>query len=179
MPPLLPEEATLRANTVVSRILDRTPGQRSLAPGAGGPHTGDMSNLSDLLLLLSLGAAVGLWLKLSAARERAVREARRLCLQHGLQLLDETVGLRALRLHRGSHGRRGIERCYAFEVSLEGDDRKPAHLWMLGTTISALSLPAPDLPESPVAPARAAGAGRRATDNVVPLRPRRADQRLH
>jgi len=138
-----------------------------------------MSNLSDLLLLLSLGAAVGLWLKLSAARERAVREARRLCLQHGLQLLDETVGLRALRLHRGRHGRRGIERCYAFEVSLEGDDRKPAHLWMLGTTISVMSLPTPDLPMSPVALPGMTSTEHRAAGNVVPLRPRRADRRLH
>jgi hypothetical protein len=137
-----------------------------------------MSNLSDLLLLLSLGAAVGLWLKLSAARERAVREARRLCLQHGLQLLDETVGLRALRLRRGSHGSRGIERCYAFEVSLEGDDRKPAHLWMLGTAVSALSVPAPDLPV-PSAAGGATDAKHRTTDNVVPLRARRADQQLH
>jgi hypothetical protein len=153
--------------------------RRSLAPGVDGPHTGGMSNLSDLLLLLSLGAAVGLWLKLSAARERAVREARRLCLQHGLQLLDETVGLRALRLHRGHHGRRGIERCYAFEISLEGDDRRPAHLWMLGTTISALSLPTPELPMSPIAVAGATSAIHQATDNVVPLRPRRGDRRLH
>lgn len=152
---------------------------RPLARGVDGPHTGDMSNLSDLLLLLSLGAAVGLWLKLSAAREHAVREARRLCLQHGLQLLDETVGLRALRLRRDSRGRRRIERCYAFEVSLEGDDRKSAHLWMLGTTISALSLPTPDLPVPSVAVIGATGAKQPVTDNVVPLRPRRADQRLH
>jgi len=136
-----------------------------------------MSNLPDLLLLLSLGAAVGLWLRLSAARERAVREARRLCLQHGLQLLDETVGLRALRLRRGSRGWRRIERCYAFEVSLEGDDRKPAHLWMLGTTISALSLPTPDLPSSPVVDTT--GKEHAATGNVIPLRPRGASQRLH
>lgn len=152
---------------------------RSLAHGSSGPHTDGMSNLSDLLLLLSLGAAVGLWLKISAAREHAVREARRLCLQHGLQLLDETVGLRALRLHRGSPGRGRIERCYGFEVSLEGDDRKSAHMWMLGTAISALSLPTPDLPVSPVAIAGATGANQQTSDNVIPLRPRRADQRLH
>lgn len=137
-----------------------------------------MSNLFDLFLLLALGAAVGLWLKLSASREHAVREARRLCQQHGLQLLDETVGLRALRLRRNSYGRRKLERCYAFEVSLDGDDRKSAHLWMFGTTISALSLPTPDLPVA-VATIGAAGPQRRATDNVIPLRPRRAEQRLH
>lgn len=139
----------------------------------------DMSNLFDLLLLLVLGAVIGLWLKLSTAREHAVREARRLCLTHGLQLLDETVGLRALRLCRGSDGRRGIERCYSFEVSIAGDDRKPAHLWMFGATLSALSLPTPELPMSLLAAIEPASATFEAGGNVVPLRPRRPDQRLH
>lgn len=99
-----------------------------------------MSNLSDLLFLLALIAVVGLWLKLSSARERAVREARRQCQQYGLQLLDETVGLRALRLRR-VNGLRRIERCYGFEVSTEGHDREPCRLWMVGDTLSGLSLP--------------------------------------
>lgn len=139
-----------------------------------------MSNLSDLFLLLVLGAAIGLWLKLSAAREHAVREAARLCQQHGLQLLDETVGLRAVRISRGNDGRRGIERCYAFEVSVGGDDRKPAHLWMFGATLSALSLPAPEPPlPSSLAAIEPAGDTFVAGSNVVPLRPRHRDPRLH
>ena len=70
-----------------------------------------MSDLSNLLLLLALGGIVGLWLKLSVARERAVQEARRQCQQHGLQLLDETVGLRGVRLLR-VNGLLTLERCY-------------------------------------------------------------------
>lgn len=134
-----------------------------------------MSDLSSLLLLLALGATVGLWLKLSVARERAVQEARRQCQQHGLQLLDETVGLRGLRLRR-INGLRMIERCYGFEVSVDGHDREPGRLWMIGGTLSSLSLPTIErlsheevaasatLPDQP--------------SNVVPLRPR-ANQRLH
>ena len=68
-----------------------------------------MSDLSNLLLLVLLLAVVGLWLKLSVARERAVQMARRQCLQHDLQLLDETVGLRGLRLRRVN----GLESSYA------------------------------------------------------------------
>jgi hypothetical protein len=89
-----------------------------------------VSDLSNLLLLLVLGAIVGLWLKLSVGRERAVQEARRQCLQHGLQLLDETVGLRGVRLRR-VNGLRMIERCYGFEVSIDGHDREPGRLWMI------------------------------------------------
>lgn len=137
-----------------------------------------MSDLSNLMLLLALTAVVGLWLKLSAARERAVLEARRQCQQHGLQLLDETVGLRRLRLRR-VNGMLRLERCYGFEVSLAGHDRASANLWMLGDVLGALSLPSAELPvvaapsiDSPSPPV--------AVSNVVPLRaPQNVDHRLH
>ena len=99
-----------------------------------------MSSLSDMLVLLTLGATVGGWMKLSTARERAVRVARAQCLQHGLQLLDETVGLRRVRLRR-VNGLRRVERRYDFEVSIDGNDREPGHLWMIGGAMSSLSLP--------------------------------------
>jgi len=136
-----------------------------------------MSDLSNLLLLLLLGAIVGLWLKLSVARERAVQEARRQCQQHGLQLLDETVGLRGLRLRR-VNGLRMIERCYSFEVSIDGDDREPGRLWMIGSALSSLSLPTIELVphESIVGSTTASAPG----SNIVPLHPRgRIDDRLH
>jgi hypothetical protein len=136
-----------------------------------------MSDVSNLLLLLVLGAIVGLWLKLSVARERAMREARQQCQQHGLQLLDETVGLRGVRLRR-VNGLHRLERCYSFEVSIDGHDREPGRLWMLGDSLSSLSLPTIELLPSHEA---AAGATLPApTSNVVMLhsRPRTGD-RLH
>ncbi|OOG54442.1 DUF3301 domain-containing protein [Rhodanobacter sp. C03] len=141
-----------------------------------------MNDLSSLLLLLVLATIVGLWLKLSVARERAVREARRQCQQHGLQLLDETVGLRGLRLRR-VNGLRRLERCYGFEVSIDGHDREPGRLWMLDDALTSLSLPTiASLPpreahsgsvsHDPALPAP--------TSNVVLLHPRpRMDDRLH
>jgi hypothetical protein len=133
-----------------------------------------MSDLSNLLLLLALGGIAGLWLKLSVARERAVQEARRQCQQHGLQLLDETVGLRGVRLRR-VNGLLTLERCYGFEVSIDGDDREPGQLSMIGNALSRLSLPTIELParEEVVLAALPAPSG-----NVVPLRPR-AGNRLH
>jgi hypothetical protein len=133
-----------------------------------------MSDLSNLLLLLVLGATVGLWLKLSVARERAVREARRQCQLHDLQLLDETVGLRGLRLRR-VNGLRRVERCYGFEVSIEGHDRAPGRLWMIGDALTSVSLPRLE-----VLPPGDAGATPPAVPRnvVVPLRPRQGN-RLH
>lgn len=136
-----------------------------------------MSDLSNLLLLLVLGAVVGLWLKLSAARERAMREARRFCLQHGLQLLDETVGLRRVRLRR-IDGLRRVERCYAFDVSVDGKDRQPGRLWMIGHAVTSLSLPTTEPP--PEASIARSVPLAQLPDNVVPLHPpSRQNQRLH
>jgi hypothetical protein len=138
-----------------------------------------MSELSTLFLLLALVAVAGAWLKLSAAREHAVRVARRQCEQYGLQLLDETVGLRGMRLRR-IRGRWVIERGYGLEVSIDGDDRESGRLWMIGHAMSGLSLPTIELatpgdttvPTSPVAAVPGS--------NVIPLRPRdNSGNRLH
>jgi hypothetical protein len=135
-----------------------------------------MSELSDLILLVLLLAVVGSWLKLARGREQATQEARLQCRQHGLQLLDESVGLRGLRLLR-QHGQLLLERCYTFEVSIDGNDREPGKLWLIGPTLSGVSLPTiqshlPGLLSEHVPPP--------AQDNVVQLRPRlRKDNQLH
>lgn len=109
-----------------------------------------MGDLATLLLLLVLMAIAGVWLVLSRARDRAIQEARWRCQQHGLQLLDETVGLSGVRLRR-FRGQRVLERRYSFEVSIDGDDREAGHLWMIGPLLTALILPTVELytPEHP------------------------------
>ncbi len=142
-----------------------------------------MGNLHDLLLLLALGGIVTVWMKLSRARERAVAAARRHCERHGLQLLDETVALRAIRRRR-LDGHRRLERGYGFDVSTDGDDREPGRVWMIGSRVSGLSLPTTQwragggggspgghcsAPETPIDLA--------AGSHVVPLRRRLPDDR--
>lgn len=99
-----------------------------------------MGNLHDLLSLLVIGGLITAWMKLSRAREIAVAAARRHCELHGLQLLDETVGLRAVRWRR-IDGERRLERGYGFELSIDGADREPGRLWMIGQRVSGLTLP--------------------------------------
>jgi hypothetical protein len=136
-----------------------------------------MSELSDLFLLLGLLAIIGLWLKLARGREQAAQEARAQCRQHGLQLLDESVGLRGVRLLR-QHGQLLLERCYTFEVSIDGNDREPGKLWLIGHTLSGISLPTiqshlPGLLTEHVPPPAV-------ENNVIPLRPRlHKDNQLH
>lgn len=134
-----------------------------------------MSHFFDLPVLVVIAGVIALWLQLSRGRDRAASEARRLCRQHGLQLLDETVGLRGLQLRRGSDGLRHWERCYGFDVSIDGDDREACRLWMSRGQLSGYNLPTVRtrdergrVPTPP--PARDLGG-----DNVVPLRPRLRD----
>lgn len=136
-----------------------------------------MGDLATLLLLLILLAIAGTWLSLSRSRDRAIQEARTRCQQHGLQLLDETVGLSGLRW-RKLEGQRVIERRYTFEVSVDGNDREAGHLWMIGSVLTALILPTIELytPEEPVhsaGPAAESGNG-----NILPFRRRNRDQDL-
>lgn len=133
-----------------------------------------MNGLFELLPLLILLAIVGLWLKLSRARELAVVEARRQCERHGLQLLDETVGLCGVHL-RPINGQRRLERCYSFEVSIDGNDRETGRLWMIGHSFTGISLPTIEMrrPDdgTPGTPANGS--------NVVQLHPRNDQRRLH
>lgn len=136
-----------------------------------------MGRFNDLFLLLLLASLVIAWLKLSRLRELATAEARRQCERHGLQLLDETVGLRSIRLRR-LDGMRVLERCYAFEVSIDGDDREPGRLWLAHGRLTGVSLPTI---ETRIAEH---GDDDAETSNVVPLRPRldgrkSGDTRLH
>ncbi|WP_243041734.1 DUF3301 domain-containing protein [Dyella sedimenti] len=135
-----------------------------------------MSELPDLILLLALLAIIGAWLKLTRGREQAIHEARQQCRQHGLQLLDESVGLRSLRLHR-QRRQWLLERCYGFEVSIDGNDREPGRLWLVGRTLTGLSLPTI---QSHVPGLMADHASPTDESNVVPLRPRvPRNSRLH
>lgn len=131
-----------------------------------------MNGLYDLLPLLVLLGLVGLWLKLSRAREMAVTEARRQCERHGLQLLDETVGLAGVALRR-VNGLRRVERCYAFEVSIDGNDREAGRLWMIGSQFTGMRLPTIATRDEP-APSAPEPASSLPGGNVVPLR-RRGD----
>jgi len=139
-----------------------------------------MSKFGDLFLLLLFGILVGLWLKLIRARERAMDEARRQCERHGLQLLDESVSLRAMRLRR-RHGELALERCYGFEVSIDGDDRESGRLWMRGNAMTELSLPTIELalPDSPATDACHGSMPYPLPDNVVPLRRLRDERKDH
>ena len=131
-----------------------------------------MGDLATLLLLIVLLAIAGSWLRLSRAREKAVVEAKQRCKEHGLQLLDETVGLSGMRMQRFGD-RFALERRYSFEVSIDGNDRESGHIWIVGDTLTALALPTIELYTPERSAATSADDSRAAEGNVLQFRPRR------
>ncbi|MFN4064615.1 DUF3301 domain-containing protein [Azoarcus communis] len=90
------------------------------------------------LILLCLGA--WFWLDSLKAREAGVAAARAACAREGVQLLDETVVGRGLRLARDDNGRMVVRRAYDFEYSDSGDDRHRGAVVLLGREVVLLEL---------------------------------------
>lgn len=99
-----------------------------------------MSNLSAILLLLLLG---WFWLDSLRAREIAFGICRAACERSDLQLLDQTVALRRIRLAWGREGMR-LRRVYRFEFSEEGVGRRSGYLVLRGIALEDLSFGLPE-----------------------------------
>ncbi|MEJ2479060.1 MAG: DUF3301 domain-containing protein [Acidihalobacter sp.] len=93
--------------------------------------------MNELLLAL-LAAVVWAWVDALRAREAALRACRRTCARLGLQLLDETVALRHLRLRRDADGRVRLRRHYAFEYSERGNERRQGEAVLLGRRVESV-----------------------------------------
>lgn len=92
------------------------------------------------LFLLAVASAIWAWMDALRARELAIRHGRALCREAGVQLLDQSVSLKRLRIARRD-GLPTFVRLYSFDVSLDGSDRHRAHLDIAGHRLEAWSLP--------------------------------------
>lgn len=99
----------------------------------------------ELALAALLVAAGWFWLDGLNKRELAVRAARAVCRQAGVQLLDETVALKHLGIGRDENQRVAIRREFFFEYSDTGNNRLPGYVYLLGSRVlnANLILPAP------------------------------------
>jgi hypothetical protein len=89
-------------------------------------------------LLLLAGIAWFMWDSLKA-REAAVAASRAACVAEGLQFLDETVAIRAIRPVRDD-GVLRLRRVYAFEYTESGDSRRKGSVVMLGERVLVLNV---------------------------------------
>lgn len=95
--------------------------------------------------LLVIAAAAWAWMDALDAREYAIRHGRALCQEAGVQLLDQTVSLKRLRIGRRD-GLPSFVRRYDFEISLNGSDRHRGHLDLNGHRLESWSLPLGETP---------------------------------
>jgi hypothetical protein len=92
---------------------------------------------------LATGALLGLgwlWWDGLKKRELAVKAARRVCDQAGVQLLDETVAMRRMRLRRDARQQVRLYREYGFEYSDTGNNRLPGRVYLLGDQVLDVNL---------------------------------------
>ena len=98
----------------------------------------------DVFVTLGL-IALGVWFWLDSlrAREFALQRCRRFCAQNHVQLLDQSVHVRKVFPARFD-GRIGLRRFYAFEFSINGEDRYNGVAVEFKNRIEYLSLLHPD-----------------------------------
>ncbi len=97
--------------------------------------------LSDLLWLTLFCLGLTYWWSAQRIKETAFRAANKACKEVELQLLDQSISLRALWLKRDEDGQIKIWRRYVFEFSSTGADRYSGRVIMLGRKITNVELP--------------------------------------
>ncbi len=96
--------------------------------------------MTELFVLLLLGAAVWFVSDSLKAREAAHAAARKACEEAGVQFLDDTVSQSGMRLARNAEGRVIFERHFRFEFSPTGDDRQQGRVRLLGSRVQEVNL---------------------------------------
>ena len=99
-------------------------------------------DLLDILGLLLIGTIVWLWLDSLKAREAAVAGTRTACATEGLLLLDDTVAIARIGMHRDGEGTLRVARTYSFEYTDTGNDRHPGRVAMVSSRVVAIELAA-------------------------------------
>lgn len=101
-----------------------------------------MLSLIDVVALAVFGLALNHWWRARDAKAYALVYAARRCQQLDLQLLDQSIVLRHIRLQRSSSGWLQWRREYGFEFSSTGHERYPGSLTMAGTRLLGIELAA-------------------------------------
>lgn len=89
--------------------------------------------MPTMLIVMIVGSvAFAFWSAGRGAAERAEVLGREACTAAGVQLLDQTVHVMAMRLYRGDDGWLGWERTFRFDYSRDGEDRHVGRLVLRG-----------------------------------------------
>ncbi len=96
--------------------------------------------LGTWILLVTVALVIWMWMDALRAREIAIHHGRVLCKEAGVQLLDQSVSLKRLRIARRD-GLPTLIRRYQLEISIDGSDRHRGHLDLAAHRLESWSLP--------------------------------------
>lgn len=96
--------------------------------------------MTELLLILAIGAALLYWQASVRCKDIAVAAARKECDLCGVQLLDQTVQQLRVSMSRDTNGQWRIWRDYRFEYSEDGVNRFDGRLTLLGQRVIRVAL---------------------------------------
>lgn len=97
--------------------------------------------MSEILLLVIILFIAWYWFDSITKREIAVFTGRELAGRYQLQLLDDTVACKRVRLGRNNNGQMQLKRQYEFEVSADGRSRLSCNLELLGKQLQQWHIP--------------------------------------
>jgi hypothetical protein len=101
-----------------------------------------MMSLTDFIWFALLAVIVSHWWRSRDAKAFALHYAARRCRELNLQLLDQSIVLRKIRLKPGDGGLLQWHRLYNFEFSSTGVERYPGSLQMAGNRLLSIELAA-------------------------------------
>ena len=96
------------------------------------------------LVFLAIAVAIWYWQDSLRSRELTLKNCRRICGEHNVQFLDQSVHVARFRLGRSATQKICIRRFYAFEFSVGGADRHNGVAVVADGKLEYLSLLHPD-----------------------------------
>ena len=101
-----------------------------------------MDALGTLIVVtLTLGGALLIWVNSLRARELASSAARAACRRHEVQLLDDTVALSRVQVVGAGGARLGLRRIYTFDFSTDGNVRLRGNVVLNGRYLESIHFP--------------------------------------
>jgi len=111
-----------------------------------------MEFLFKVVLLVSAAAAALYYFSSIRVRELAIMAAQKHCQTLGVQLLDQSVSLKKVRLTKNTTGNLTIGRTYHFEFTSTGEERYHGNISMQSNRAVTINLQPHRMPENPEAP---------------------------
>ncbi len=97
-------------------------------------------SLRSIFLTVLVFCAAWYWMRARELKDQILKYAARHCDDLSLKLLDESVVLKELKLHKSAQGGLHIKRRYEFEFTSTGEDRYQGEIIVIGRHIEHISL---------------------------------------